>query len=331
MPEQPTPHQPVRSDSARTAPPAQPATPSQTAAPAQTTAPAQPATPGHESPEADRPVLVTGATGKSGRRVVARLRARGVPVRAAARHGEFPFDWSDRTTWDAALAGVRAVYVVQLDGTKLVRPFVERAVAHGARRLVLASGRGIDDPNYAQDSAGVLDGILDSEAAVRESGVAWTISRPGWFAQNFSEGFFADAVRAGELRLPGGDGAASFVDADDIAAVVAAALTEDRHAGQTYELSGPAALTLHEVAATISEAAGRIVRYTPVTVDAYVAELVAQGLPPADAEAFAHVIAPLRNGTDAYLSDGVQRALGRPARSFAEFAKSTAANGGWTA
>ncbi|GAA0246672.1 NAD(P)H-binding protein [Saccharothrix mutabilis subsp. mutabilis] len=274
-------------------------------------------------------ILVTGATGKSGRRVVTALRARGVAVRAAARSAEHVFDWTDPSTWDHALEGTRAVYIVQLDGTKLVRPFVARAVRHGVRRLVLASGRGIDNPLYAKDSGGVLDGLVDSEAAVRESGLEWTITRPGWFAQNFSEGFFADAVRAGELRLPAGDGAASFVDAEDIAAVVAAALTEDGHNGEVYELSGPKALTLREAADTISRATGRTVRYVPLTVDQYVAELVAQGLPPADARAFADVIEPLREGRDEHLSDGVQRALGRPPRSFADFAAATTAAGGW--
>ncbi|WP_043738886.1 NAD(P)H-binding protein [Nocardia asiatica] len=277
----------------------------------------------------EHPILVTGATGKSGRRVVGRLRAAGLPVRAAACNGEHPFDWTDRGTWDAALEGVRSAYIVQLDGTKLVRPFVEQAVRHGVRRIVLASGRGIDDPSYVRDSGGVLDGIVDSEAAVRESGLEWTITRPGWFAQNFSEGFFADAVRGGELRLPAGRGAASYVDAEDIAAVVVAALTEDGHAGRVYELSGRRAVTLAEAVATISEVTGRDIRYVPISVEDYVGELVRQGLPPADAEAFADVIAPLREGKDEHVSDGVQRALGRPPRTFTEFARSTAAAGGW--
>ncbi|MFF8670024.1 NAD(P)H-binding protein [Streptomyces sp. NPDC015242] len=277
----------------------------------------------------EQPILVTGATGKSGRRVAGRLRAAGLPVRAASRNGEHAFDWTDRGTWDAALDGVRAVYIVQLDGTKLVRPFVERAVRHGVRRIVLASGRGIDDPHYAKDSGGVLEGLVDSEAAVRESGLEWTITRPGWFAQNFSEGFFADAVRAGELRLPAGDGAASFVDAEDIAAVVTAALTDARHAGEIYELSGPRAVTVAEAAATISRATGRDIRYVPLSVEEYVAELVEQGLPLAEARAFADVVEPLREGRDAYVSDGVQRALGRPPRTFARFAEATAAAGGW--
>ncbi|ONI90120.1 NAD(P)-dependent oxidoreductase [Actinosynnema sp. ALI-1.44] len=279
----------------------------------------------------EQPILVTGATGKSGRRVVGKLRARGLPVRAAARTGEHVFDWNDSATWDAALDGVRSVYIVQLDGTKLVRPFVERAVRHGVRRVVLASGRGIDNPDYAKDPSGMAAGMVDSEAAVRQSGLEWTISRPGWFAQNFDEGFFADAIRAGELRLPGGDGAATFVDAEDIADVVVAALTEDRHSGQIYELSGPRAVTLAEAVATISKASGREIRYVPLSVDEYVAELTRQGLPAADAEAFAEIIIALRDGKDEHVSDGVPRALGRPARTFAEFAESTAANGGWRA
>ncbi|MFB9924935.1 NAD(P)H-binding protein [Amycolatopsis halotolerans] len=270
---------------------------------------------------AEHPILVTGATGKSGRRVVSRLRAAGHPVRAAARSGEHPFDWTDASTWGAALEGIRAAYVVQLDGTNLVRPFVAQARKHGVRRIVLASGRGIDDPGYVRDRTGMRDGIADSEAAVRESGLEWTISRPGWFAQNFSEGFFADAVAAGELRLPAGDGAATFVDAEDIAEVVAAALTEDGHAGQTYELSGPSAVSLAEAVEAISAAASREIRYVPLSIEDYVAELVDQGLPRAEAAIFADVIEPLREGRDAHVSDGVQRALGRSPRSFAEFVK----------
>ncbi|QVQ52194.1 SDR family oxidoreductase [Spiractinospora alimapuensis] len=275
-------------------------------------------------------ILVTGATGKSGRRVTRQLRDRGRSVRAASRGGEHHFDWTDDTTWDHALQGVESAYIVQLDGTPLVRPFVERAKRNGVRRLVLASGRGIDDPDYVNDQTGMLEALLDSEEAVRNSGLEWTISRPGWFAQNFSEGFFADAIREGELRLPAGAGAASFVDAEDIAAVVVAVLTEDGHNGQIYELSGPEAVTLTEAVATISEVAGRDIRYVALTVDEYIAELVGQGLPREDAAILADIAEPLRDGTDAYVSDGVPRALGRPPRSFAEFAKTTAAAGGWT-
>ncbi|MET9063307.1 NAD(P)H-binding protein [Streptomyces antibioticus] len=265
-----------------------------------------------------RPILVTGATGKSGRRVVAMLRARGLPVRAASRTGEHPFDWNDPGTWDAALDGVHAVHIVQLGGSRLVRPFLDRAVRHGVRRVVLASGRGIDDPDYIRGADEVRAAALDSEAAVRDSGLEWTITRPGWFAQTFTEGIYADAVRAGELRLPAGDGAACFLDAEDVAAVVVAVLTGGGHARRTYELSGPEPLTLAEAAAILSDAAGRTIRYVPLSRGQYVADLVRQGMPAPQAEALAEAADALRRRTDAHVAGGVQRALGRPPHTFAQ-------------
>ncbi|GAA5049919.1 NAD(P)H-binding protein [Nocardia callitridis] len=238
-------------------------------------------------------------------------------MRAASRTGEHPFDWTDPGTWDAALDGVHALYLVQLNGSRLVRPFVDNALRHGVRRIVLASGRGLDDPDYIRGNGDIRNAALDSEAAVRDSGLEWTISRPGWFAQTFTEGIYADAVRAGELRLPAGDGAASFLDADDVAAVVVAALTGDDHVGRTYELSGPRAVTLTEVAATLSEITGRAIRYVPLSRPEYVAELVRQGVSGKDVEAFANVAESLRLRKDAHVSDGVQRALGRAPRTFA--------------
>jgi uncharacterized protein YbjT (DUF2867 family) len=218
------------------------------------------------------PILVIGGTGKSGSRVVSRLRAQGIPVRVASRSGEPAFDWHDRTTWDTALESVKAVYLVPLDGQFLTRPFVERAAQLGVERVVLLSGRGVDAPGYSGEANIAGATHVDGESAVRDSGIAWTILRPAWFAQNFSEGVFRDAILAGELRLPAGDGAASFVDAEDIAAVAVAALTEDGHAAQTYELSGPRALTIAEAVTEISEATGRRIRYVPFSPGEFVTE-----------------------------------------------------------
>ncbi|SHE98169.1 NAD(P)H-binding protein [Streptoalloteichus hindustanus] len=275
------------------------------------------------------PILVTGGTGKVGRRAVALLRDSGVPVRVGSRSATPAFDWSDPTTWDTALAGVRRVLLVPHDGEMLTRPFVRRAEELGVERVVLLSGRGVDVPGYMRENGAAGLTHIDGEDAVRSCGLEWTIVRPGWFAQNFSEGFFRDAVLAGELRLPAGDGAASFVDAEDIAAVAVAALTEDGHAGQTYELSGPTAVTIAEVAALIAKATGRAVRYVPLSVEEFVAELVAQGWPKADADDYADVIGPIRRGMDSHLSDGVVRALGRPPRDFAQFVAEAAAAGAW--
>lgn len=263
--------------------------------------------------------LVIGGTGTTGRRVVAGLRERGVPVRVGGRREPVPFEWTDPGTWDRALDGVGALYVVPLDGATLTEPLVERAVQCGAQRIVLLSARGIDEPGFAAGDAPLARTHLVGERAVRDSGVAWTILRPTWFAQNFSEGFFRDAVRAGEIRLAAGDGAAAFVDAGDIAAVAVAALTGDGHEGQVYELSGPQAVTMAEAVAEIGAATGRDVRYVPVEPDAFVGELVAAGWPPTDAADYAAAVAALREGSDAPVSDGVRRALGRPPRGFAEF------------
>ncbi|CCH31652.1 NAD(P)H-binding protein [Actinosynnema sp. NPDC047251] len=266
----------------------------------------------------NHPILVLGGTGKAGRRVAARLRALDVPVRVPTRSGPLPFDWTDDTTWPAALAGARAVFVVPFDGLLLTRPFVARAVAAGVERIVLLSGRGLDVPDYPQITSGATHS--DGEAAVRAADVAWTVLRPTWFAQNFSEGFFRDAVAAGDLRLPAGDGAVGFVDADDIADVAVAALTGSGHGGHTYELSGPRALSMAEAAAEIATATGRPVRYTALDLATYRAELVAAGWPESDARELGLVVTAVRDGLDAYLSDGVERALGRPPRDFTAFA-----------
>ncbi|MFC7446568.1 NAD(P)H-binding protein [Rhodococcus daqingensis] len=277
----------------------------------------------------EHPILITGGTGKVGGRAVAQLGALGVPVRVGSRSGEPRFDWTDRSTWDAALDGAKRVLIVPHDGELLTRPFVRRAKELGVERVVLLSGRGVDVPGYAGEGSTAGRTHIDGEDAVRHSGLQWTVVRPAWFAQNFSEGFFRDAVLGGELRLPAGDGAASFVDAEDIAAVVVAALTGDEHVGRTYELSGPSALTLDEVVTVISDATGRTVRYVPLSPEDFVAELVGAGWPRADAEDYADSVGPIRRDMDSQLSDGVQTALGRPPRSFAQFVRGAAAAGAW--
>jgi uncharacterized protein YbjT (DUF2867 family) len=196
-----------------------------------------------------------------------------------------------------------------------VGAFAELAVANGVRRLVLLSGRG-------------EAGARQAERYLQESGADWTIVRCAFFNQNFSE-TFVDAVRSGTLAMPGGDTAEPFVDADDIADVVYAALTDDRHIGQLYELTGPRLLTLADVAAEFSTVLGREVRYVPLTAERYATELVAHGLPREEAVPIAELIAEVLDGRNAYLTDGVQRALGRSPRDFRDYARTTAATGLW--
>ncbi|MGV9311560.1 NAD(P)H-binding protein [Streptomyces sp. NPDC003691] len=277
-----------------------------------------------------RHILVLGGTGTTGRRVAARLRALGHTVRIGSRDGEpVRFDWTDRATWGPALEGTDTVYIVPYEGDRLTRPFLALAEESGVRRAVLLSGRGVDVPGYMDD--GNPSGIthIDGDAAIRETGLEWTVVRPSWFAQNFSEGVFADAVRGGELPLAAGEGAVPFVDAEDIADVVVAALTGDGHHGRTYELSGPRALTFAEAAEAIAAASGRPLRYLPLAPAEFTAGLVAEGWPEEDAHWFADTLSPIRRGIEGHLSTGVREALGREPRDFTAFAAAAAEAGDW--
>jgi uncharacterized protein YbjT (DUF2867 family) len=221
-------------------------------------------------------LLVLGATGKTGRRVTARLRAVGKTVRAASRSGEARFDWADPSTWDDLVQGVSAVYVIAPGVPGPTHEFVPLAVAAGVRRFVLLSGRGADS---CGDSGFGLD-MLSAEQAVRASGVEWSILRPSNFSQNFDEDIFHAPIMAGELALPAGDVVEPFIDVEDVADVAVALLTEPGHAGRTYELSGPRGLTFREATEEIARASGRAVRYREVSLEEYAAALVAQGFAP---------------------------------------------------
>ncbi|MGI5352289.1 NAD(P)H-binding protein [Streptomyces sp. CA-250714] len=268
------------------------------------------------------PVLVLCGTGKNGSRVVERLRERGHPVRVGSRSGEPPFDWESPATWDAAVEGVGAVFIIcQPDvgapgSAQAVRAFGERAARAGVRRLVLLSARG-------EDLA------LPTEQAVREAGTEWTILRTSWFFQNFSEGVFLPYVAAGELPFPAGDVREPFIDADDIADVAVAALTEDGHHGRIHDLTGPRLLSYSEAVTELAAAGGPAVRYVPMPLEEYAEWLAGQGLEPALVAFLGELFAQLLDGRNAVVSDGVREVLGRPPRDFADFAREAAAKGAW--
>lgn len=268
----------------------------------------------------DSTILVLGGTGKTGRRIADRLRARDVPVRIGSRAGTPPFDWDDRSTWSPALAGVRAVYVsyypdLAMPGApEATAEFTEHALEQGVRRLVLLSGRGEAEAQR-------------SEAALQASGADWTIVRCSWFNQNFSESFFLEPVLAGAVALPAGEVPEPFVDAGDIADVAVAALTDDRHAGELYELTGPRALTFAEAVAEIGRASGRELRYDAISMDAYAASLADQGQPADIVEFMQYLFGEVLDGRNAHVGDGVQRAIGREPFDFADFAREAATAG----
>jgi len=274
-----------------------------------------------ESSHIERPTLVLGGTGKTGRRVAARLAARGLPVRVGSRSGQPPFDWDDQSTWTPVLQGARAAYIpypdlVTPEPTKATRAFAELALEHGVSRLVMLTGRG---ENEAQRG----------ERALQDTGADVTIVRCAWFMQIFSEDYLLDSIQAGEVVLPALDSQRDpFVDTDDIAEVAVAALTEPGHAGQVYELTSPRLLNFSEAIAEIGRASGRDIAYVPVSVEEYAAGAAEYGIPAEFVEVLTYLFGEVL-GNKPYVTDAVQRVLGRPPRDFTDYAARTAATGVW--
>ena len=278
--------------------------------------------PKHQSQKSVGLTLVLGGTGKTGRRITATLEAKGVPVRIGSRSASPPFNWNHAAGWDACLEGIEAAYInyapdLAVPGaTDAVQAFVDRAKHHGVKRLVLLSGRGEAEAQAA-------------ERVVQKSGLEWTIVRAAWFNQNFSEGAFIDMVLAGVITLPAGDTPEPFVDVDDIAEVVVVALTEPGHAGEIYEVTGPRLMTLEDVAYELTEAASRKITYLQIPHDAFVAGVRDSGAPDEVVWMMDYLFSTVLDGRNAHLSDGIQRALGRPPKDFADYAREIAATGLW--
>jgi uncharacterized protein YbjT (DUF2867 family) len=267
------------------------------------------------------PILIVGGAGKTGARVNALLQARGISTRPVSRSTPLPFDWTRPETWPAAFAGVSMAYVtfqpdLAVEGsTEAITEVSRLARENGLERVVLLSGRG--EP-----------GARRAEVALQQSGVPWTVVRASWFDQNFSEGYLLDGVLAGELALPAGDVAEPFIDVDDIADVVVAALTDRRHVDKLYEVTGPRALTFAQAAAEIAGAAGRPIRYRQIAPKDFAAGMRPH-VPEEVIELLLELFTVVLDGRNSAVMHGVEEALGRPARDFSDFTRRTAAAGIW--
>ena len=266
--------------------------------------------------------LVLGGTGKTGRRVAARLRQRNIRIRIASRSASPSFDWNEPSTWDAVLQGVAAAYVAYAPdlaipgASESVRAFVKRATAHGVKRLVLLSGRGEEEAQAC-------------ERVVQEPDLEWTVVRASWFMQNFSEGEFLGMVLDGAITLPATDIPEPFIDADDIADVAVAALTEQGHAYEIYEVTGPRLLTFRELAQEISRAVGREVSFIQIPKEEFAEAIGVSGAPKEVAWLLSYLFETVLDGRNAHFGDGVQRALGREPTDFADYARRVAQAGVW--
>ncbi|WP_129713763.1 NmrA family transcriptional regulator [Pedobacter sp. SYP-B3415] len=269
-------------------------------------------------------ILVIGATGKTGSRITARLHAAGYPVREGSRRAAIPFDWQQKGGWEAALGGTASAYISYYPDLAVpgsvddIRLLADMAASLGLQKLVLLSGRG---EAAAQAAEQVIIG----------SGIAYTIIRASWFNQNFNESYFLEPLQDGVLALPAADIPVPFVDADDIADIAFAALTETGHDEQIYEVSGPEALTFAEATAIIARASGRQISFLPLSTEQYARALREAAVPEDAISLINYLFEEVLTVENALITHDVYRALGRPARNFSTYAAEVAATGAWDA
>jgi len=268
------------------------------------------------------PILIIGKNGKTGARVNQRLQALGYQTRAVSRSTNPAFNWENSDTWRSAIEGTCAAYVTYQPDLAVphaeaaIKKFVQLAKDAGLQHIVLLSGRG---EAGAQRAEGVL----------KTSGITWNIVRASWFAQNFSESFMLEGILAAELVLPAGDIVEPFIDADDIADVVVAALTETDHRNKLFEVTGPRALTFAQCIDEISEAIGHPLKFTSIPVDAYINALNEQGVPEEMQWLLRELFTVVFDGRNRKVMSGVEEALGRPATDFKTYIQKAIESGVW--
>ncbi len=266
--------------------------------------------------------LVIGANGKTGRRVAERLWEKGVSVRSVSRSTEVPVDWANQSTWAAALDGIDSAYVsyqpdLALPGAvDAIRAFLLAAKKADVKHVVLLSGRGEEEAEIA-------------EKVLQDSGLDWTVLRASWFMQNFSENYMRDELLSGSLTLPVGPTKEPFINVDDIADVAVAALTETGHRNKLYELTGPELFSFSDAVSEIARATDKDLSFNPVSYADYEAALREQALPEDVITLLRYLFVELFDGRNASVAHGVEEALGRKPRRFADFARKAAIEGTW--
>ena len=268
-------------------------------------------------------ILVTGGTGKTGRRVVSGLQELGHEVRIGTRSGQPAFNWEDPSTFGPALRGMDKAYIVYypdlaVPGAKeAITAFTDTALKEGVEKVVLLSGKGEKEAEACEE-------------IVAHSGLRYTLVRASWFDQNFSESFLLEPLLAGHVALPMAEAEIPFVDVNDIAEVVVQALTDDQYNRQTLEVTGPRKLTFKEVVATVAEETGRDIQFQPISLDDYKVVMKNAGLPDDYIWLFTYLFSEvLGNPDNQVVSNDVERVLGRKATDFREFARKVAATGLW--
>ena len=270
----------------------------------------------------EQKILVLGGKGKTGRRVAERLTKLGKTIRIGSRSENQSFDWENSETWAGALDGMDMVYITyQPDlavpgARKAIEEFTSQAVKGGIQKMVLLSGKGEKEAELC-------------EQVVMNAGADWTIVRASWFNQNFSESFFLDPILAGHVALPRGEVLVPYVDVEDIADVVVESLLDNRHVGQTYELTGPRQLTFKQVIEEISKVTGRDIKFSSITMDEYTKMLKEYQVPEDYIWLINYLFTEVLVDRNSGVTNDIEKVLGRKAKDFAEYARETAATGIW--
>jgi uncharacterized protein YbjT (DUF2867 family) len=268
------------------------------------------------------PILIIGKNGKTGARVNQRLQNLGYATRAVSRSTTPSFDWNNPQNWSSVLDGVKSAYVTYQPDLAVpqaeaaINEFVSVATKSGLQHIVLLSGRG-------------EEGAERAEMILQSSGINWNIVRCSWFAQNFSESFMLQGIVDGELVLPANNTVEPFIDADDIADVVVATLTQTAAQNMLYELTGPRALNFADCVDEISQALQRPLKFTPVPIDAYIDVLKQQGVPEDMQWLLRELFTVVLDGRNSQVKDGVEQALGRPATDFKTYIQKAIESGVW--
>ncbi len=269
-------------------------------------------------------ILILGGKGKTGSRVVERLRTLGYAnVRIGSRSETPAFDWEDENTWLDVIKGIHTVYITfQPDlaiptALETIKRFASLAVEQGVNKLILLSGRGEKEAQLCEE-------------VVMRTAPNWTIVRASWFNQNFSESVFLDPILAGHVALPRAEALEPFTDASDIADVVVQTILDDKHNKQIYELTGPRLLTIPQAIAEIADACGRDIQFQPLTLEENVQLLRSFQLPEDYIWLVNYLFEEVLDGRNASITSDIEKVLGRKATDFSVYAKATASTGIWS-
>jgi uncharacterized protein YbjT (DUF2867 family) len=268
-------------------------------------------------------ILILGGNGKTGRRVAQLLNSvNGVEVRLGSRSENPSFDWEKPETWLEAIKGIDTAYITfQPDlaiptAPETIRQFTELAAQNGIQKMVLLSGRG-------EKEAQVCEEIVKSTAK------KWTIVRASWFNQNFSESIFLEPILSGFVALPKANIPEPFTDADDIAAVVAEALLNEKHNGKTYELTGPRLLNFEQAIAEIAEITGRKIVFQSLSLEQYIDMLRQYQVTEDVIWLVNYLFSEVLDGRNSTVTNDIEKVLGRKATDFTDYVLKTVQTGIW--